>query len=230
MGTSLWRALACSLTLENIKSSLSNHYDNRRYHGFAMSTLDEEERREYYRIEDSVALEINLLSGADTAHQQAMQETSALFELLSELHINEFESQHLLRQIDDRDRVLSSLLRTLSKRIDLLGEVVAQTTLGRLGAPQPVIISEGGVQFESAEGYPLDTHLSIKMVLMPQASGLMLHANVIHCETLPGGQFEVGTEFVDLPDAQRQLLARYILQRQAQQRRQALEHGTPPVA
>jgi len=188
-----------------------------------MSTLDEEERREYYRIEDSVALEINLLAGSDPADLKAMRETSGLFELLSELHINEFESQHLLRQLDERDRVLGSLLKSLSKRIDLLGQVVAQTALTRLGAPQPVIISEGGVQFSSPQAYAIDAQLSIKMVLMPQASALMLHAKVTHCDALPNGEFDVGTEFIELPDSQRQLLARYILQRQAQQRRQALE-------
>ncbi len=230
MGTSLWRVLAGSSTLENTPSTASNHYDNRRYHGFAMSTLDEEERREYYRIEDSVALEINHLTGADSADLKAMRETSGLFELLSELHVNEFESQHLLRQLDERDRVLSSLLKSLSKRIDLLGQVVAQTALAKLGAPQPVIISEGGVQFSSPQAYPVDAQLSIKMVLMPQASALMLHAKVTHCDALAGGEFDVGTEFIELPDSQRQLLARYILQRQAQQRRQALEQQELPDA
>lgn len=192
-----------------------------------MSTLDEEERREYYRIEDSVALEINLLSSTDETGHQAMRETSALFELLSELHIAEFESQHLLRQLDDRDRVVNSLMQSFGKRIELLGRVVAQTTLGKLGAPQPVTISEGGVQFHSATSFAVDAQLSIKMVLMPQASALMLHAKVTHCDILLDGQFEIGTEFINLPDSQRQLLARYILQRQAALRRQALEQEKP---
>ena len=191
-----------------------------------MTTSDEEQRREYYRIEDSVALEINLLSSSDPTGHRAMQETSALFDLLSELHINEFESQHLLRQLDERDRVLSSLLQSLSKRIDLLGQVVAQTALGKLGAPQPVVISEGGLQFNSAEPFTANAHLSIKMVLMPQASALMLHARVAQCRTLNDGRFEIVTEFVDMPGSQRQLLARYILQRQAALRRQALEQAT----
>ncbi|PHX51661.1 pilus assembly protein PilZ [Pseudomonas syringae pv. syringae] len=175
-----------------------------------MSTLDEAGRREYYRIDDSVALEINPLSAADQASQDAMQDTSTLFDLLSELHVSEFESQHLMRQLDERDRVLNSFLKSLSKRIDLLGEVVAHTALGKLGAPQPV-----GEQ------------LSIKMVLMPQAAGLMLRARVSQCDTLADGNFYISTEFVNLPDAQRQLLARHVLQRQAQQRRQALEQGQP---
>lgn len=192
-----------------------------------MSTLDEERRREYYRIEDSVALEINPL---DEAASCTMPRITALFQLLSELHVSEFESQHLLRQLDDRDRVLNSFLKAMSKRIDLLGQVVANTALGELGTPQLVLLSEGGIQFHSAQAYSPDSRLSVKMVLMPQAAGMMLEARVVSCATKADNTFEIDTEFVDLPDAQRQLLARHVLQRQAQQRRQAREQNTAPDA
>lgn len=201
------------------------HSDHRRYHGFAMSTLDEEDRREYYRIEDTIALEINHLSATDSTHPGPAQDTSTLFNLLSELHISEFESQHLLRQLGDHDRVLGSYLKTLNKRIDLLSEVVAHTVLGKIGEPQLVILSEGGVQFHHPLPLPAGTLLSIKMVLMPQALGLMANAKVTHCDAREIGNFEIGTEFEDLSDAQRQLLARYILQRQSQQRRLAKEQN-----
>ncbi|MDB6051688.1 MAG: pilus assembly protein PilZ [Pseudomonas sp.] len=193
-----------------------------------MSTLDEEDRREYYRIEDTIALEINHLSGPGSAHQAPSQESSTLFNLLSELHVSEFESQHLLRQLGDKDRVLSSFLRALSKRIDLLGQVVAHTALGKIGEPQQVVLSEGGVQFHHPLPIPADTRLSIKMVLLPEALGLMMNAKVTHCDAREIGNYEIGTEFENLLDAQRQLLARHILQRQAQQRRLAKEHSDTP--
>jgi hypothetical protein len=195
-----------------------------------MSTSDEEERREYYRIEDRVALEINPLSRSGQAGEEAAEDTSPLFDLLSELHVSEFESQHLLRQLDERDRVLNSFLKALTKRIDLLGRVVAHTALGELGEPQPVRLSEGGVEFISYQDFAQGELLSVKMVLMPQASGLLLRARVTHCDPAGDGRFVIGTEFVNLPDAQRQLLARHVLQRQAQQRRQALEQSEPPKA
>ncbi len=201
------------------------HSEHRRYHGFAMSTLNEEDRREYYRIEDTIALEINHLSGTHATHQTPAQDTSTLFNLLSELHVSEFESQHLLRQLGDNDRALGSYLKALNKRIDLLGQVVAHTVLGKIGEPQLVILSEGGVQFHHPLPIPAGTKLSIKMVLMPQALGLMMNAKVTHCDAREIGNFEIGTEFEDLPDAQRQLLARYILQRQSQQRRLAREQN-----
>lgn len=187
-----------------------------------MSTLDEEDRREYYRIEDMIALEIRPLSAFEATGQEVLQDASPLFNVLSELHLSEFESQHLLRQISERDRNLAAFLKSQNKRIDLLSQVIAITVLGQIGEPQPVIISEGGIDFQHPTPVAAGSRLSIKLVLMPQALGLLLRARVTHCDRTGDG-YDVGTEFEHLTDAQRQLLARYILQRQAQERRQARE-------
>ena len=187
-----------------------------------MSTLDEEDRREYYRIEDMIALEIRLLSAPEALGQEVLQDASPLFNLLSELHLSEFESQHLLRQISERDRNLAAFLKSQNKRIDLLSQVIAITVLGQIGEPQPVIISEGGIDFQHPSPIAAGSRLSIKLVLMPQALGLLLRARVTHCDR-KGDGFDVGTEFEHLTDAQRQLLARHILQKQAQERRLARE-------
>lgn len=195
-----------------------------------MSTLDEEDRREYYRIEDRIALEIRPLSTAEALGPDLLQDDSPLFNLLSELHLSEFESQHLLRQLSDKDRTLAAFLKAQNKRIDLLSAVVAQTLLGQISAPQAVVLSEGGIEFNQAQPVAADARVAVKMVLMPQGLGLLLRARVTHCDRQADGQYEIGTEFVDITDAQRQLLARYILQRQAQQRRQALEQNTPSAS
>jgi hypothetical protein len=189
-----------------------------------MSTLDEEDRREYYRIEDSIALEIRSLSAVEAAGQEVLQDASPLFNLLSELHLSEFESQHLLRQISERDRNLAAFLKSQNKRIDLLSQVIAITVLGQIGEPQPVIISEGGIDFQNPTPFAAGTHLSVKLVLMPQALGLLLRAKVTHCDR-KGDSYGIGTEFQNPTDAQRQLLARYILQKQAQERRLAREQN-----
>lgn len=189
-----------------------------------MSTLDEEDRREYYRIEDMIALEIRPLSAPEAAGEEVLQDASPLFNLLSELHLSEFESQHLLRQTSERDRAIAAFLKSQNKRIDLLSQVVALTVLGHIGEPQPVIISEGGIEFQYPTPVATGAHLSVKLVLMPQALGLLLRARVTHCDP-KGDGYDVGTEFEHLTDAQRQLLARYILQKQAQERRLAREQN-----
>ncbi len=105
-----------------------------------MSTLDEEDRREYYRIEDTIALEIRPLSALKPQARKCCRMLPRSFNLLSELHLSEFESQHLLRQISERDRNLAAFLKSQNKRIDLLSQVIAITVLGQIGEPQPVII------------------------------------------------------------------------------------------
>jgi hypothetical protein len=151
-----------------------------------------------------------------------LQDASPLFNLLSELHLSEFESQHLLRQISERDRTTAAFLKSQNKRIDLLSQVVALTVFGQIGEPRPVIISEGGIDFQHANPIAAGTRLSVKLVLMPQALGLLLRARVTHCDR-KGDGYDVGTEFEHITDAQRQLLARHILQKQAQERRLARE-------
>ncbi|MGE8337883.1 PilZ domain-containing protein, partial [Pseudomonas laurylsulfatiphila] len=130
--------------------------------------------------------------------------------------------QHLLRQINERDRNIAAFLKSQNKRIDLLSQVIAITVLGQIGEPQPVIISEGGIDFQHPSPIAAGAHLSVKLVLMPQALGLLLRARVTHCDR-KGDGYDVGTEFEHLTDAQRQLLARHILQKQAQERRLARE-------
>ncbi|QXH48571.1 PilZ domain-containing protein [Pseudomonas xanthosomatis] len=192
-----------------------------------MTTLDEEDRREYYRIEDRIALQISPLSAAEALETELLQDDSPLFNLLSELHLSDFESQHLLRQLSEKDRTLAAFLRAQNKRLDLLSAVVAHTLIGEIEAPIPVIISEGGIEFAQQQPIAAGSRVKVKMVLMPRAHGLLLRGKVTHCDRRPDGSFEVGTEFTDMTDAQRQLLARYILQRQQQQRRQALEQNDP---
>ncbi len=108
--------------------------------------------------------------------------------------------------------------------------MVAQTLLGQIGEARPVTLSEGGVEVHQAQAITAGSRVSVKMVLMPQALGLLLRAKVTHCDKAAAGLFDIGAEFVEMTDAQRQLLARYILQKQALQRRQALEQNTPPAS
>ena len=199
----------------------SVHY---RYLGFVMSTFVVVVCGEYYRIDDMIALQIKPLSGPDAASKEVLLNDSPLFNLLSELHLSEFEAQHLLRQISEKDRSLAAFLKVQNKRMDLLSQVMAQSLLGEIGAPQPVIISEGGIDFQHPTVLTPGSHLAVKLVLMPQALGLLLRAKVTHCDP-KGDSFDIGTEFESMTDAQRQLLARYILHQQAQERRLAREQS-----
>ncbi|MCP8466707.1 PilZ domain-containing protein [Pseudomonas sp. ZM23] len=186
-----------------------------------MSSPDADDRREYYRIEDTLALEFRPLRGDEIRSEEVLQDDSALFNLLSDLHLADFESQHLLRHINERDRPLASYLKVINKRIDLIAQALTQSVLREIGPSRKVTLSEGGIDFCDPQPMPVGQGLALKIVLLPQGLGLLLRARVTHCRQQDGGDYAIGTEFETLSDTQRQLLARHILQRQALERRLA---------
>lgn len=189
-----------------------------------MSTQEENDRREYYRIKDTIALDFSVLSREQLLTDEELRDPSPLFNLLSELHSLDFDSQYLLRSISERDRTLAAYLKSINKRIELLAQALSQGLLRDYGQIKQVTLSEAGINFLHSEAIELDSYLALKIVLMPQALGLLLKAKVLHCAE-QNGQFEIGARFESLSDAQRQLLARHVLQHQAQERRLAREES-----
>jgi hypothetical protein len=183
-----------------------------------MPTQDSENRREYYRIDDSIALEI---LPHDELQGTPDEASPGVFQLLGELHQLDFEAQHLLRQIAEGNRTLANYLKVQNKRIDLLGQALAQDLLKTIGPARPVVLSEGGISFNHDQPLPPGGLYRLKLVLMPQALGLLLDARVTSCHPVDEGGYALAISFDALTDAQRQLLARHILQKQAAQRRQA---------
>ncbi len=186
-----------------------------------MSKLTSDERRDFFRVADTVALEFTAIEDANDADE--VFKTSPLFHLLGELHLLDFDSQHLYRNINERDRTLAAYLKIINKRIELLGQALAQSFLGGKGHQQGVTLSEGGMGWVQPKEIPCGQLLALKILLQPQAIGLLLKGEVVYCSENTPGLYTIGCEFKDLSEAQRQLLARHILQKQVSERREELE-------
>ncbi|MAB23487.1 PilZ domain-containing protein [Pseudomonas neustonica] len=180
---------------------------------------DNEDKREFFRIQDQMVLDFKPIDGPDA---DLGSQHGVLFDLLTEMHLLDYESQHLLRQISERDRALAQYLKIINKRMDLLGKTLAIELSGDFGEPMDVTISEGGLSFESSEAYPVDSWLALRMILLPAPLGLALPVRVLRCDRNDRNEgWTLAVNFDVLTDAQRQLLARHILQKQAQEIRAA---------
>ncbi len=154
---------------------------------------------------------------------------------LAELHLSDLESAaNPLRQPSSASATAPSRpsCRAQNKRLGLLSAVSGpRSLLGggagrsrcRWSSPKAASTSLQATQYSRS-----GSRLAMKLVLMPQCPWPAAARHGLPVATpAPSGGFEVGTEFIDMTDAQRQLLARYILQRQQQQRRQQLEQNDP---
>ncbi|TDQ40262.1 PilZ domain-containing protein [Thiopseudomonas denitrificans] len=178
-----------------------------------MITQDSQERRAYYRIRDRIALQIS--TGAPSG------EDSLLFNLLNELYLLELESQPLLRSISEQQRTLVNYLKITNKRIDLLANALAQGLMKDFGEPQEVTLSEDGICFLDTRHHQPGSILTLRLILLPQAFGLQLQARIVNCQAT-GDRFKVAACFHEPSETQRQVLARHIMHKQAQERREAL--------
>lgn len=177
----------------------------------------------YFQLPDQLPLDYQLIE-PPSDDQLAIDETSPLFGLLGELQLLDHESQHLLRQIGERDRVLAACLKTFSKRIDLLGQAAALQLTTDMGEPVPVILSEAGLTFNCDHPLPAGQWLSLRL-LLSSSSGLATSAQIADCiQNTASGRYAVQVSFRFSNDAQRQLLARHIVQKQAQEIRAAKQN------
>jgi len=183
-----------------------------------------ENRREYYRINDEIALHLRLLA-EDAAHASAaFPEDAKLFAELEALQELELQTQPLLRQVAEKDATLAACLRLLDRRSALLAQTLLQQITSDFGSLQQVSLSEAGLCMIYPQELLAGRRLALKILLLPQSHALLVCARIIYCTPLKNG-YCVGLEFEHLSEAQRQILARHILHHQAQQRRKQREAG-----
>ena len=112
------------------------------------------ERRSYFRIDESIALEFREVNEitANTAAPELQFPNTASLKLYAELRKLDAENAQLFHQIRDSNRSIAEYLQNLSRKIDLVSqELMAENK------PQPpaktikqVNLSEGGIAFGSS--------------------------------------------------------------------------------
>lgn len=184
-----------------------------------------QDNRDFYRIQDNVLLEFQLLPEGDIAHWEVFPiPVTAEFHLLNELSQIDAENSQVLRNIAERDRNTATYLNALNHKIELLARIIAGSNeeLEQL-VSQQVTLSEGGISFNSDMSMKIGAKVALKVLLLPSYVGLLLYGKVVNCNEHIKGDYLVNLVFEDLTENNRHLLARHVLQHQAKMRRENLE-------
>lgn len=182
-------------------------------------TLDElANRRQYFRVTDHVSIEFKKIDDDSVAAEQF--ELLPEFGLISEFQLLDVESKHLLRTITDRDKNLGQFFKIMNKKLDSLARVIS---LNHQIIPSESIVevnlSEGGISLQCEQDFEKNDKLAIKLVLLPNYSGLLLEGRVLSCKKNQESQ-TLHIEFIDISEAHQQLIARHIMRIQSQQKSQ----------
>ena len=177
------------------------------------------ERRDFYRINDRIGLEIGRSAPGDASSASPFN-GSHLESLRAEFRRLDQDVRSQLANLAERDRLLTSLIKSLNGKIDTLARIMAfeQNPL-QPEDWQEVTLSEGGLSFRTTIGdYTINEQLSMRLTLPPELFQPQATARVLSIEPLENGEYSVHTEFVDIHDHDRQQIARHVLRWQIRQR------------
>jgi PilZ domain len=182
-------------------------------------STEQDERREWIRIEDRVLMEYRLVT--EEGSSLPVEMSRATPESIAAV-VNKPTSELLARS--GEIMVDSSVLPWIMK-VDYLLEVIlnalaiSQPSSVTMAQPMEVNLSGGGIGFVALREFAADDQLAIKLIL-PPFTMIRAHVKVIRAVPVADGRgFTIATEFVDLTPDDQEHLIRHILYVQAQRLR-----------
>lgn len=187
-----------------------------------MSSNADNDRRQFYRVEDTVGLEYRRVEGDLSGPVATLFEGSATLVLHEEVRRYDNEIRAQLSQLAETDRNLSHLLKSFNDKLDTVARIMTfeQKPLQDEHWIR-VTISEGGFSFLHRFPPPFNEGdaLAVRLTFSPELTQVAVLSRVVRIEALEEG-CRVHLQFVDMEDQERQLIARHVLRTQARERQQ----------
>jgi len=190
-------------------------------------------RREYFRINDRIGLQVVSLNESEFGRLQA-QATSphGRQHLLNSMLVSAESRRAALRGIHEESTAIAGFLAGLDERLDTLANLLAQeSSQAPRTRSHEVNLSASGLRFYCNEHYPHGTHLELHIHLFPSDNCLRLYGTVAWCRLAgkPGlsrGLNAVAVDYSDIPDSGREILFRHINALQLDYVRRAAHPGS----
>ncbi|MFT5520319.1 MAG: hypothetical protein ACI9IA_000910 [Enterobacterales bacterium] len=183
-----------------------------------MTDNSHDERRDFYRINDTVGIHYTLCDGELPDTDTFAAEIPNEFQLISHLNSIDMDSSTLLHNIQDTLPDVSRYLKIINGKIEALARHIVTIGIVDDIKPQAVTLSAGGVCFVSNEKIALESNIRFSMVLYPSCSGILTYGKVVRCNPMPDTvpeQYDVALEYVLITENDRDALVRHVLQLQS---------------
>lgn len=182
------------------------------------------DRRQFFRIDDTVRMQIQPLTTEQLTAGVANLERGfdGNFTVMSSLAAVTAQMATSMRRIESRDPDVAAYLKALDQKMEILGRAfLAQESELVSSEDQTVNLSAGGVCIPADEPMPEGQALEIRMLLYPSFTGLLSFGEVVGCLTMDPSENEgyahlLRVEFVHMREQDREILIRHVLRRQSE--------------
>ncbi|MEM7465754.1 MAG: PilZ domain-containing protein [Pseudomonadota bacterium] len=186
-----------------------------------------EDRRKYFRIQDSVMIRYRVISEVleESAHRDAELNQIKIETARAALFGIETDFQELCGNLALEQPATADVLQMLNRKINLLERVISGQVLHASPSSfdnlqhetKLVDLSGGGMSFTADHRVESDARLIIDLVLLPSHDPMRVFGKIVHCQPVLEDQYRLGVEFTEISNQDRERLVRHTLQRQAEQ-------------
>lgn len=182
----------------------------------------EVEKRNYFRIDDVAILHYRVVS--EEMHDENRNHDDQI--LIDKLTIKarfdciSREMQPLYRVIEAGSPEIARYLSAIDKKLNLLSEYYVEIAMSDMDmVPQKVNLGAGGMSFISPSPIMSGSILELRLVLLPEHTGIFSYARVVTCArnsdaVAETGQYRISVEFERMSDAVRDIISRHVLGRE----------------
>jgi c-di-GMP-binding flagellar brake protein YcgR len=185
-----------------------------------------DERREYFRIEDEIALDYRMISDeeADQLVERMRSRLVDRFTAASSFAATTRQMAHVIHKVQTQSPELARCLQAIDQKLNMIAQLFVSEEMQLNEQPsREVNLSAGGVAFRAQHEIKVGSVLELRMVLFPSLVGILTISRVVHCERLndSNAQFpwQVAVEYEHLREADRELLVRHIMSKETEQLR-----------
>ena len=185
-----------------------------------------DERREYFRIDDEVALDYRLIDSdeVDRLLEKIRSQLVDRFTAASSFTATTRQMMNLIHKVQAQSPELARCLQAIDQKLNMIAQLfVSEEIKENKQDTREVNLSAGGVAFRAQHEIPVGSLLELRMVLFPSLVGILTISRVIHCERLndSNSQFpwQLAVEYEHLKETDRELLVRHIMARETEQLR-----------
>jgi len=188
---------------------------------------EQQDRRQFYRIQDNVPLHITAISGQTSVPDisQLEQEIPSSFQLINQLREIEAEAGLTLSSLQSSEPAIAEYLRSLTKRLDLIGGYIAEQKFAELKNCESVSISGNGLRINSSENIPNDCVVLVEMLLPNTKTGIHCYGKVV--ESIKKDQtFTIAITFETIRENDREAIIRHVIRQESKLIREAKEKNS----
>ncbi len=177
--------------------------------------MQDDERRRYFRINDTVGISYHVLEG-DDLRNNPIEHAPDILDLVSQ---QDQQIEKLLLDIADENPKVAELVTVFNQKLErVVSQLVMESRLvGRIAhRVREANLSACGVAFHNDESITEGARLKMELTLYPSEKSMILHGMVVGCEP-DGDGWYWRIDFYRMAETMQEVLIQHVVKSQSQQ-------------